>query len=191
MAKKGWVLLKGTAQKGSAFFDAQILLMTQWRWQVMNTSALEIRNCINACVMVCEYGSTKNGYYPKNILKLRKNGNIDLDIFLRIKAYEKKAEAKVYVKIAIFDEPNNKKNNSYRSAVIEEFSIKYLSEIASDLLPEGDTILPGDPYSFRGLLTLSLQDMNIGGRGRYAAVVDTKTVTGQNVLLDAFYFEVK
>lgn len=158
---------------------------------LINESALEIRNSINAVVMVCEYGSTKNGYHPKNMLKLQKDGSVDLDILLNIKAVEKEANATIYVKMAMLGDQKNKEDTGYQTATIEKFNIKYLNEFSSGLLPQGVALLPGDPYKFRGLISLSMQNMNIGGQGRYAVIVDTKTVTGHNVLLDAFYFEVQ
>lgn len=153
-----------------------------------NKSALEIRNAINAYVMVCEYNS-REGYRPAAIIKRNKNRCISFDFFLGIKACDGMMDAKIFIKLAAM---NNEKDGKYLTYTICQYSVKELSEYAPEAYEAyGKKMLHGDPYKFRARLALNIQDMEIEDCGRYVAFVDTKTATGKNILLDACYFEVE
>lgn len=154
--------------------------------ELTNKSAFEIRNCINAFVMICEYNGQKTGYHPIKILKRKEDGTADFDVFVNIKACQKEIDANICIKIA---ETEELEDGKFYVTEIGNFTISQLNESAVNR-KSSEIRLSGDPYEFKETIVLSMGKVTFGEKGYYAILIDTKTSTGKNIILDACYFEV-
>lgn len=155
---------------------------------VSNNDAVELRNSINAYVMVCGYTGEQeiSAYVPKKILLANGKGIVDFDIFISVKACMKNANSTIRVKLASAE---GQIENKLVSTQVSEFSIAQLYEHNPENIIQDR--LPYDPYEFKGLMSIGMKDITFLKEGKYVAIVDTKTTKGENVLLDACYFDVK